>query len=319
MRVRWLGATASAAARASARALTSIKQTGPKGRQRHQIDLAGMGLDAAAQDAMALAAAATRPPGSRRDGRAFRRLSSGAFSHSSSPGRGHKSPCASASSQARDHFGGRLDRHEGQRRVQRRIDRARNRSRRAAAARPAGSLRPWARRPWHNAPAKLGQGAAPHFFMQLGHFARHRGGARRPESAAMSARLSARRWAGFEKDQGGAHAFQFFQRASALARLGRTESPRTETGRTAGPTAPAPSAPPRRRAWHGPAMPSSIAARTSLKPGSETSGVPASLTRAMRAPSLQPRQQAAAARGPHCDRYRRSAAWRCRGWPAAWR
>ena len=139
---------------------------------------------------------------------------------------------------------------------------------------------------------QFGQGAAPHFFMQLGQLARHRGGRGRPAPPPWPPGVSARRWAGFKKDQGGAQAFQFFQRAARVRRPWTAESPRTETGRTAGPTAPAPSAPPTRPARHGPAMPSSIAARTSLKPGSETSGVPASLTSAMRAPSCSLRQQA---------------------------
>ena len=168
-----------------------------------------------------------------------------------SPGRGHRSALREHAGQARDHVGRRLDRHEGQRRVQRRIDLG-----------------------------DVGLGAACGGADQQGHFALGRAGLvimrrqfapsvpRRTSScslvssratAALRGRpapppsppgVSASRWAGFKKDQGGADGFQFFQRALALARLGRTESPRTGSGRTAGPPAPARSAPPRRPARH---------------------------------------------------------------------
>ena len=55
-------------------------------------------------------------------------------------------------------------------------------------------------------------------------------------------------------------------------------------------------------------MPSSIAARTSLKPGSETRGVPASLTRAMRAPAFN-FSTSLGRSVPRYDRYRASAVW----------
>ena len=77
---------------------------------------------------------------------------------------------------------------------------------------------------------QIGQRAAPHFFMQLGHFARHGGGPR-----AQHLRHAARRFAqalgGFEKDQGGAQAFEFFQDGSALARFGRQKAGEQKTVR----------------------------------------------------------------------------------------
>ena len=60
MRVRCSGVTASAASRASRPRLDFDKTDRAEGTQRHQIDLAGMGLDAAAQDAIALQ---PQPPG----------------------------------------------------------------------------------------------------------------------------------------------------------------------------------------------------------------------------------------------------------------
>ena len=81
MRVCCAGPTDSAAARARSRALTSTKQTGPKGGGGHQVDLARHGFSAAAPGCDSPSAAATAPPGFR--WRWPRRCGGLAISHSS--------------------------------------------------------------------------------------------------------------------------------------------------------------------------------------------------------------------------------------------
>ncbi len=291
---------------ASRRALTSTKQTGPKGRERHQIDLAGMGLDAPAQNAMALE---PQPPGGQASPRWPRvsALDRSVLARSAIlllQARGHRLPCAGCPVRPAIISRAGFERHEGQRRVQRRIDsREIGLGARCGGPTPATSLRPWARSRVGISRRQFRQSRRAALLHAAWSF---RAPPRRcacPRTSAMSFRLSRQALGRIRKRSGWRGAFSILpaRRGARPIWLERKPANRNRSDGRPDKASPVSTAEAPGTAWT--AMPSSIAARTSLKPGSETSGVPASLTRAMRAPCADaPAGGAAPLR--RCDRYK---------------